>query len=398
MTGIWRPCESDPSSLDRLAGSLEPLLAGRDHPELEHDVRWLAGLVDGERSASVWVHEERGVLRGYAPFFVHPSSLDYRLGEVTLFSWPCRRYVLTAEPIITGPESGHPDRIADLFEAVARALPDDALVFLQGVRTQSVFHAAILGHPRIRALFRAVPLAPPRPHRLIHLDGDFEAYLSGLGKATRKDLRRTIKRVQESRLEIRTRRFGALEDVEPLLRDVESVSRKTYQWHLLGEGVAASPLQRHRLSHAARLGILRSYILYLGDRPIAFRVGYAYRGTYFSQNVGFDPEFAKLQIGIYLFTETIADLSSEPGITRYDFLYGDAPHKERLSNAARSEQHLYLVPKTLKRTIAALLFQGINSASTTAGKLLEGWGLKQRIKKLLRRRAVTQPPDADELL
>jgi hypothetical protein len=398
MSGTWRLWESDSAGLERLAAGLEPLLAGLDHLELEHDVRWLAGLADAERSASIWIHEERGVPQGYAPFFVHPSSLDYRLGEITLFSWPCRRYVLTAEPIVTGSIDSYADRIADLLEAVGRAIPNDALVFLQGVRTESPFHSAILRHPRIRARFRVLPLAPARPHRLIDLDGNFEAYLSGLGKGTRKDLKRTIKRVQELHPEIRTRRFCDPEDVETLLRDVEQVSKKTYQWHLLGQGVGASPLQHRKLSHAAGLGILRSYVLYANDRPIAFRVGYAYRGTYFSQAVGFDPEFAKLQIGIYLFTETIADLASDPGITRYDFLYGDAPHKERLSNAARLEQHFYLVPRTPRRTVAALLFQGLNSASAAVGNFLEELGLKQRVKKLLRRRAVKQSSVGEDLL
>jgi hypothetical protein len=384
MNIAWRSLPSDRQTLDGLASRFAPLLARVDQPELDLDVAWLAGLADERRSVQVWALERDGELAGYAPFFIQPSSLDYRIGEITLFGRRCRRYVLTAEPVMAGNEANYEDRVADLFAAVAPALPRNGVVYLQGVRSGSAFHSTVLGHPLIRRLFHVVPLSAAAPHRLIELSGDFQWYLAGLSKATRKDLRRTRRRIQEEHPEIRTRQFSALEDVETLLRDVERVSRRTYQWHVLEEGVAASPLQVRRLSHAALLGILRSYVLYLADRPIAFRLGYAYRGTYFSHNVGYDPEFAHLHVGMYLFTETVADLLSRGDVARYDFLYGDAPHKQRLSNAARVEQHLYLMPRTPIWTLAALSFRCLNSASGRMGALLERYDLKQRTKKLVR--------------
>jgi hypothetical protein len=384
MTILWRLRASDRETLGALATRLEPLLAQLDRPELDLDIGWLAGLADARRSVHVWVLEGQDRLVGYAPFFVHPSALDYRLGEVTLFGWPCQRYVLTGEPVLRETEADYGERVADLFAAVAAALPKNGVMYLQGVRAGSTFHATLLSHPLIRKRFHVVPVSAAKPHRLIELAGDFDSYLAGLSKATRKDLRRTRRRIQEEQPAIRTRRFHRLEDVEMLLRDVERISRRTYQWHVLQEGVDASPLQVQRLSHAAALGILRSYVLYLAERPIAFRLGYAYRGTYFSHNVGYDPEFAHLHVGMYLFTETLCDLMKSADVTRYDFLYGDAPHKQRLSNAARLEQHLYLVPKTAVRTLAALSFQGLNAVSGSVGTLLERYGLKQRAKKLIR--------------
>jgi CelD/BcsL family acetyltransferase involved in cellulose biosynthesis len=142
-----------------------------------------------------------------------------------------------------------------------------------------------------------------------------------------------------------------------------------------------------QLRAAAAGGWLRAYVLWIGDNPVAFGLGYQDGNTYYGHHVGYDPDISKLQPGIYLHTEVMADLLAD-GICRFDFLAGDNLYKQRMSNKLREERHYYLIPRGWPGTMYARTLVGVNFLSETIGNWLQKSGLKERIKQIVRTVAV----------
>ena len=71
------------------------------------------------------------------------------------------------------------------------------------------------------------------------------------------------------------------------------ISRKTYQWQLHQRGLSATDLLRKRLQFAAEHGWMRCYLLFCGERAVAFIVGYQFEGTFLLDEIGHDPELSK---------------------------------------------------------------------------------------------------------
>ncbi|MGH8679909.1 MAG: GNAT family N-acetyltransferase [Burkholderiales bacterium] len=360
--------------------------------EMEHDLVWLAGLADDSRMVTPFVLTDGRCIEGFAPFWVHPATLDYRLGEVTLGSFHVTRYVLPVQPILALSAPDATRCVLELFALIRRELPGRGVIFLQGVPRRSALFPLLAARSPLHDEYHVLRNGPLYERRLIRLDGAYDEYLSKLGSGTRKDLRHTRKHVMAAYPDARTRCFSGPDDVAPFLRDAGDVSGKTYQRHLLGQGVAQTPFWEQRLGCAAKLGYFQSYVLYLAGQPVAFQLGYRHRGTYFAHECGYDPRFAKLQVGIHLFTEIILDLTKlrEPDLT-FDFLSGDSLYKQRLSTESRTEQHFYLIPRRFPVNLVALSVAGMNAASEAAGRLLARYGLNDRFKKMIRRRASGEP-------
>ena len=104
------------------------------------------------------------------------------------------------------------------------------------------------------------------------------------------------------------------------------------------------PLERAFYTRFAKValanGWLRLFALRLGDEIKAIQYGYAYNGTFFQMQEGFDPE-APAGIGNVLRAHVI-DACVLEGIHTYDFLGEHTEHKRRWLARERSGQDLFV--------------------------------------------------------
>lgn len=354
---------------------------------LELDPRWLSSRVDSsDKSIHYFLQGDRQHPCGYAPFFVHPGMLTYCFGEATLFRVPVRRYAMQGAPLCKDSSS-----LAGLFKPLREAIGARGVVFFESVRADSpLANLLTLPGSSIYKLFHVVPYGPIYTRRLIELPtgAQFEDYLRTLGSESRKDARRTRKNFNVKAGGVVTLvRYTEPEHVGELAAALAQVSRKTYQYHLLGLGLEDTPEQVAYLQKMAVHGWLKAYVLQIDDKPVAFQLGYHDRYTYYAHHVGYDPAISKLQPGIYLHTEVMADLLAD-GICRFDFLAGDSLYKQRMSNTSREERHYYLIPRGWPGTVYAGTLVAVNFLSERIGYWLEASGLKERIKRFVRTAAV----------
>jgi CelD/BcsL family acetyltransferase involved in cellulose biosynthesis len=381
----WREEDlADATNAAALASQARATFPGLD---INHDIDWLrASSAGANMSLLVLSAHKDGKLAGLAPFEVSPASLQIAVGGLTLMTKKVRRYALESNPLVAdGLSNG---ALAECFRALADRLPDDAAVFLRGVPSSSTMHEQLVARTSpLRKLFHVVPHGPSYMRCRIRWDGSFETYLSSLGKVTRKDLKRTLKKAEERLGAHRLVRYTTPSEIDEFLRHAGEIADKTYQSKLLGLGLGKSAGLRANLASAARSGAFLGHILFVDDAPAAFHCGYVHRACFYMVDGGYDPRWSKAQVGIVTFLHVLQDLERhQDKVTVLDYLYGDADYKKRTSNLKAPERHYYLIKRSVSGAFLATAMRATDELSRKVGDVLDKYGVKSAVKRLLRRR------------
>ena len=171
------------------------------------------------------------------------------------------------------------------------------------------------------AVERARQVAAPR----LPLPADFEAYVQGLGKKERHELRRKMRRLEGAG----AARFRFATDAErPAVLD------RFFALHRLSRGGKADFMSdanerffRDVADALAPLGRLRLGVVSLDGTDVAVLFAFAYAGTLALYNAAYDPGLASLSIGIASHAWAIRAAIAEGGFHTYDLLRGDEPYK-----------------------------------------------------------------------
>lgn len=363
---------------------------------LELDPRWLSSRTNGAgKHLRYFLLGDQDRPSGYAPFMVHQSALAYCFGETTFFRIPVVRHAMQGAPLCDSE-----DMLASLFEPLSKAVGKRGVVFFEDVPLGTpLANLLTLRAGPVDKFFHVVPYGPTFARRLIELPAgaQFDDYLQTLGSKKSQYNIRSMRKSFGSKANgpVKVTRYTEPEHTTDLAAAVAQVSRKTYQYHLLGLGLENTPEHIKQLSAAASGGWLRAYVLWIGEAPVAFALGYRNADTYYVHHLGYDPGVAKLQPGIYLHTELMADLLAD-GICRFDFLSGDSLYKQRMSNTSREERHYYLIPRGWPGSVYACTLLMVNSLSEAIGRWLDKSGLKDRIRRFVRTAAVKRATDGDQ--
>lgn len=385
--GTWSTLESlEPGHQAQRLAKIDGLLDAAGDRCHDHDPRWLRTLAaePGKRTM-LWMCTQGNRLLAYAPMLVHPSALSLEIMGKTLYEMRVERFSLTGAPVF----AADVDQLAlsnSLLAALMRELGDGKVGFILGLPSSTALNAAITGD---RHDFHVLRSGPEYGRRVAELGETYESYLQDLGSKTRKSLRYQETQLRKNTKAVAVRAFLAGDDVPAFLHSAQQISHKTYQWHLLGQGVRDNEAMRKRLCDAAHHGWFRSYILYCDETPAAFMLGYLYKGKYDCVEIGYDPAWAKFSVGNILHLEVIRDLISPAvGARFFDFMYGDSANKARLTNRTWNERNYYLIPRTLRMTLWTNMARGFNASTEGIGNVLERYQLKTKLRRLLRRSSV----------
>ena len=377
---------SDVDAVAEARVSIARISAEDSRATLEHDFDWvMANYAAISGALNIWLCNQGNSIVGYAPVTITPAKLRPSIGDLTVASWHIERHTVVGCPLYADSVSDQKQRLTlSLLTLIRRTLPPSGVLFLLGARADSALFD-VLGDRSLRPPFFIAGHGPLYNRRLVRLPDTFDAYLAGLSKKTRMNVRRYKRKINKvATKQIRLSRYVTVEDVEPFLDVAVPLSRKTYQWKKLGLGLHDREDIARRFTIAAEQSRMLSYVLFHGDEPIAFQVGYCFRDTYFTHDTGYDPAWAKYWVGNQLDLLIIRDMIERyPGIQWVDFLYGDTFNKKRLSNAARVEQNFYLFPRSCRGTAVFASLKSANLLSETAGRMLSRFGIKEKLRKLL---------------
>lgn len=162
---------------------------------------------------------------------------------------------------------------------------------------------------------------------VLHLDGDYDAYLAALHKKQRHETRR------------KGRRFTEILGEPRLVRaDGSSAVANFAAMHRLSDGRKGQFMSEAMEQLFARLhasaGAVVDFLCGDGDEPVAAAFGFEDESGYFLYNSAYAPEAGAASPGIVLVSELIRRTIHHDH-RRFDFLKGDEVYKYRLGAVAR---------------------------------------------------------------
>ncbi len=298
-------------------------------------------------------------------------------------------YVALPVPELRVLQIVHGGWLGDISEHNARMLIESIMNSLAtGEADAASFHSPDVNSPLVKYA-RSLPswwcgdhLINPQAHRLCELPEKAGSFLAGLSKKGRYNQRKRAESIACDFAESRIERFGSSADLDPLMRDAETVAAKSYQ-RGLGVGFSETPVIRSRLHFEASKGWLRGYILYFDGQPVALWIGSLRNGVFLSEYVSYDPAYAKYGPGLHLILSILEELqaSSSRLVRLIDFGIGDATYKELLANLSRQESTVYVFAPRVKPVCINLLRASIGKLNRLAKSLLgRSWlaGIKRR--------------------
>jgi CelD/BcsL family acetyltransferase involved in cellulose biosynthesis len=226
------------------------------------------------------------------------------------------------------------------------------------------------------------------PLYCVDLKGSFEDYLCKFSQKSRKNLRRDrekLKRISGGNEYFREYRLpGEMRDFCSVAR---SISAKTYQERLLGVGLPDSPEFVEDMIRRAEHDLVRGYILYDKDHPVAFAYcsGRDKQLTY--NTIGYDPAYTDHSPGRVLLYCLLDSLFAEKRFELFDFGMGDGFYKSFFSTHSFNCANIFCFRLSAKNLAFVISHAGLAALSRTVVRLTQALNIKDKIKKWARANA-----------
>jgi hypothetical protein len=224
-------------------------------------------------------------------------------------------------------------------------------------------------------------------HHYVRFAGTFDEYLKKqFSGQARNGLKRKVRKYcDQVKNQNPFREYRTPEELRVFYRHARQVSLRTYQEKLLGKGLPDGA--EDEWAELAAQGIGRGYLLFDGDKPVAYMTGELRNGILLNDYQGFDPDYRNLSPGIVLQYLALQPLFANPDNVRiWDFGEGEGPHKELFATDSLLCADLFHFPRRPRALALFAAEAGLHFASRGIVGVLDRYGLKERVKRLLRRR------------
>lgn len=318
------------------------------------------------------------------------KKIVFEIGYLKAFKLMSRCLTFVYEPI-HGDSS--PDVVQRLLEEVVRCLRrgEGDLATLEYVSTESPLYALGL---KIPGFFSSDFSPSLLGHNALLIPSNVDEIYGRMSSSRRKHLRADAKKLTAHALgPARIICYRREHELNALFMNAEEVAKKTYQRGLQA-GFADTADVRMRLETAARKGWLRAYLLFLGDRPIAFWIGMLYGDSFLSEYMGYDPEFRSLSPGLYLLLQVIAGFCGRIDgdiVRELDFGLGGADYKTMLSTRSWQEARVFIFSPTAKGMMLKFMRAITQFADSNARRILAFVNQQRRLKRAWRDRVASPP-------
>ncbi len=278
---------------------------------------WWETLGQGEMVLLAIREEDR--LHGIAPMMRHNGTLTF-LGDTDLFDY--QDFLVPR-----GNEEIFYPRLLDHLQDEEWDVLD-----LPSIREDSPTLQALPEQARSRGWLCRVEQQDVVPG--LKLPADWDAYLAGLSKKDRHELRRKFRRLSTAA----GLRHYACGDPAGLpacvddLFDLMRLGREEKRDFLSPERQA---FFRAMTAEMADAGVLRLYFLEVEGQRVAASLCFDYKGKRLLYNSGFNPAYAHLSVGLLLKATCLRE-AIEGGAHYYDFLRGDERYKYHMGGQVRS--------------------------------------------------------------
>jgi CelD/BcsL family acetyltransferase involved in cellulose biosynthesis len=228
------------------------------------------------------------------------------------------------------------------------------------------------------------------PRQMLHfytdLRGGPEQAFRSMSAKTRSTLARKVRNYKEfCQGEIRWSVHKTPDEMLAYHQCAREVARKTYQERLFDSGLPDSQEFRANMLELAKRDLVRGWLLFHGEKPIAYLYTPAPDGFLVYEYLGYDPEYAQQSPGTVLQYLALESLYTDGRFPLYYWSYGESQTKKIFSTGQVLGADIYYFRPTLRNRLAVWLHYGIERLAKSMGSLLNKLQLKQRIKRWLKK-------------
>ena len=230
---------------------------------------------------------------------------------------------------------------------------------------------------------RYVPLQ--YQHCYIDLGQSFESYQKRFSSKTRSTINRKIRKYAEHcGGTIPWKMYKEPGEMRDFFRLARAVSKLTYQERLLDAGIPESEDFIRQAELLAADQKVRAYILFDGERPVAYLYCPVEDGILKYAYQGYDPDYMNMSVGTVLQWLAVEQLFDEARFRYFDFTEGQSDHKRLFATHQQQCANVFLVKKSIFNTAVIYAHLAMDRFSKWLGAMLDRWGVKARIKRFLR--------------
>ncbi|BCO07694.1 hypothetical protein GF1_00700 [Desulfolithobacter dissulfuricans] len=220
-----------------------------------------------------------------------------------------------------------------------------------------------------------------------HILGDsYETWLASLKGKTRGKIRRRVRSLYKKfpdRVEfLKTTKPSHVPD---FLNAINTLFPKTWQAKTFGTKTRNSDRDIAFYQHIAERGWLRSYLIQIDRKPVAFLIGFQYNGVFHHAECGYDPAFSKSGVGSVLNFLALQDLYKHDKPTELNFGFGENEYKKILGNDSCDAYEARITSPGFWR-VAVKLQRFLSSTEEALRSLVKKMNMETRLRKILKRK------------
>jgi CelD/BcsL family acetyltransferase involved in cellulose biosynthesis len=228
------------------------------------------------------------------------------------------------------------------------------------------------------------------PRQLLHfytdLRGGSDCAFKQMSSKSRSTITRKVRSYREfSGGDIRWTIYKTPDELQTFTRLALSVARKTYQERLFGAGLPDTKEFHRDMMELARRDSVRAFLLFHGDKPIAYLYLPALDDILIYDYLGYDPEYIEHSPGTVLQYLALESLYAEQRFRLYYWGFGYSQTKKIFSSGHVLAADVYYFKPTLRNSFALHLHYRMDRFSEAVGQRLERLKLKETLKRWLKK-------------
>jgi glycosyltransferase involved in cell wall biosynthesis/CelD/BcsL family acetyltransferase involved in cellulose biosynthesis len=270
-----------------------------------------------------------------------PAQLSFRLSY------------LMGNEVLLPPEAELYDQ---MLLAAGRQIRDGDGLYIHSLATDTFLWKHLHSSKLLRKQFCLyVPLGE-RPFHALSLPPTYAEFLARFGSRKRNALKRKVRLLREhGGGQFRLERVERADQVEHFVKNAAEVVAKCWQPEDV-ETLRSDPEQfRAKLTDLADQGLLRSYLLFCGEVPCAFILGYQFRDVYHYADPRYSQDFKAFSPGMVLVWLMVEDLFAHEPVRWVNFGMGDARYKQEFSDLHAHDASVLLLKRTLRNRVKVAL-------------------------------------------
>lgn len=219
-----------------------------------------------------------------------------------------------------------------------------------------------------------------QPRRHIDFPATEAEYWSTFSSRSLSKFRRNLKKFGRTRLE----RVSEIDQLPDFLRAAHEISRQSWQSRQFGLRIRNDDAELRQLSALAQHGLLRSYLWWVEDKPVAFAVCNQHGGCFRYEEIAYCAEFGQFSPGRTMLQQIVEDLLRHDSPQCLDFGGGDAEYKQQFANRESRSGTVWLVPPTWRARCSLSYLKVCRRLRTGVRTLIKRSGLDTKARQWIR--------------